>query len=105
MPKRTAKTLLALLILVASVAVVGVGLTRAQTAGAATTTGPACTFNGGKLILTGVSAGEPITISCTGLSPLHPYLVMETSLLLGIDPKAAPLLSGDITSLPGLLAL
>jgi hypothetical protein len=30
---------------------------------------------------------------------------METSLLLGIDPKAAPLLSGNIVSVPGLLAL
>jgi hypothetical protein len=30
---------------------------------------------------------------------------MEVSLLLGIDPKAAPLLSGNIASLPALMAL
>lgn len=41
----------------------------------------------------------------TGLAPLHAYLVMETSLLLAIDPKAEPLLTGKIGSLPGLLAL
>jgi len=39
------------------------------------------------------------------MTPLHPYLFFETSLLLAIDPKAAPLLQGDVTSVPGLLAL
>jgi hypothetical protein len=76
-----------------------------QTAGAAAAT-PACTLNGGTLpLITGASGGDKIAINCTGLAPLHPYLVMEVSLLLGIDPKAAPLLSGNIVSLPGLLAL
>ncbi len=74
-------------------------------AGAATPT-PHCTFNGGSLpIVTGASAGEKVVVACTGLPPLHPYLMMETSLLLGIDPAAAPLLSGKIVSLPGLMAL
>ena len=68
--------------------------------------GPQCTFNGSTLpLVTGVSAGSKITISCTGLPPLHPYLFVGTSLLLGIDPAAAPLLSGQVVSLPGLLAL
>jgi hypothetical protein len=72
----------------------------------AATPSPRCTFNGGALpIVTGASAGEKIVVSCTGLPPLHPYLMMETSLLLGIDPKAAPLLSGQLVSVPGLLAL
>jgi hypothetical protein len=67
---------------------------------------PACTFNGIALpLVSSASAGEKIAIQCTGLSPAHPYLVMEVSLLLGIDPKAAPLLSGSITSLSGLMAL
>jgi hypothetical protein len=74
-------------------------------AGAASA-GPACTFNGIALpLVSSASAGEKIAIHCTGLSPAHPYLVMEVSLLLGIDPKAAPLLSGSITSLAGLMAL
>jgi hypothetical protein len=73
-------------------------------AGAATT--PQCTFNGSSLpIVTGATAGEKVAVSCSGLPALHPYLVMETSLLLGIDPKAAPLLSGKIVSVSGLLAL
>jgi hypothetical protein len=76
-----------------------------QSAGAAAAA-PACTFNGVALPLVGnASAGEKVAIACTGLSALHPYLVMEVSLLLGIDPKAAPLLNGDITSLPALMAL
>jgi hypothetical protein len=67
---------------------------------------PACTFNGSSLpLLSGATAGEKIVVSCTGLAPLHPYLIMETSLLLGIDPKAAPLLTGQIVSLAGLESL
>jgi len=72
----------------------------------AASTGPQCTFNGSSLpLVTGVSAGSKIAISCTGLPALHPYLFVGTSLLLGIDPAAAPLLSGQVVSLPGLLAL
>lgn len=72
----------------------------------AASSGPQCTFNGSTLpLVTGVSAGSKIAISCSGLPPLHPYLFVGTSLLLGIDPAAAPLLSGQVVSLPGLLAL
>ncbi|MBV8461926.1 MAG: hypothetical protein JO368_01430 [Acidimicrobiales bacterium] len=85
----------------ATVATVATGTTSA---GAATT--PACTFNGSALpIVTGATAGEQIKVACTGLPPLHPYLTLETSLLLGIDPRAKPLLDGQIVSLQGLQAL
>lgn len=86
----------------------GIGATtvvQPAVAGAATAT-PACTFNGSSLpLITNGTAGEKIAIKCTGLSPLHPYLIMEVSLLLAIDPKAASLLDGDITSVSGLLSL
>jgi Bacterial Ig domain len=86
--------------------VVGPGASAGATAAPAASTGPQCTFNGSSLpLVTGVSAGSKITISCKGLPALHPYLFVGTSLLLGIDPAAAPLLSGQIVSLPGLLAL
>ncbi len=72
----------------------------------AASSGPQCTFNGSSLpLVTGVSAGSKIAISCTGLPALHPYLFVGTSLLLGIDPAAKPLLSGQVVSVPGLLAL
>ena len=78
--------------------------TEAAAPAGAATTGPACTFNGSTLpILTGVSTGKVIDISCTGLSALHPYLLAETSLLAGIDPKAEAALSGGLTSVSGLL--
>ena len=73
---------------------------------ATTSTGPHCTFNGSSLpLVTKVSAGSKIAVSCTGLQPLHPYMLVGTSLVLAIDPAAAPLLSGQLTSLSGLMAL
>ena len=60
---------------------------------------PACTFNGSPFpIVTEVSDGQKIAISCTGLPALHPYLMLQASLLIGIDPKAAALLSGGTPS-------
>ena len=68
--------------------------------------GPQCTFNGSSTpLVTGVSAGSKIAVSCTGLAPLHPYMLVGTSLVLAIDPAAAPLFSGQLTSLAGLMAL
>jgi hypothetical protein len=103
-------------ILIASVLTLSCGaavLVNIPASGGATTpaslaasTGTKCTFNGKSLpLVTGVSAGSKIAVSCTGLPPLHPYLLVGTSLVLAIDPAAAPLLSGQVTSLSGLLAL
>jgi hypothetical protein len=79
--------------------------TAGTTPSGAATSGPSCTFNKSTLpIVTGVCAGKTIAISCTGLQPLHPYLLAETSLLAGVDPQAKAVLSGGgITSIPGLL--
>lgn len=78
----------------------------AATSAAAATAGPSCTFNGSTLpLVTGVEAGSKIDVACTGLPALHPYLMLQTSLLLAVDPKAAPLLEGNVVSLSGLLAL
>ncbi len=108
---RFIRVLLTLSVLLLSSLAVGLASPSAPAGAAAVapraaTTGPQCTFNGSSLpLVTGVSAGSKIVISCTGLPPLHPYLLIGTSLLLGIDPAAAPLLSGQLVSLPGVLAL
>jgi hypothetical protein len=103
---RLARMCVSVLALVGSAAAVAVVGGSAPAGAAAGVSGPHCTFNGSALpIVMGASGGEKVVVSCTGLPPLHPYLTMETSLLLGIDPKAAPLLSGSVTSVPGLLAL
>lgn len=99
--------------LVALVGTVGIGVAGSAASlpsAAAATTGSdataSCTFEGANLpIVFGATNGSKVPIDCTGLPPLHPYLVFEVSLLLAIDPKAAPLLHGDVTSVPGLLAL
>jgi hypothetical protein len=94
------------LIVVALVGSVGVAVGEGPPPAGAAPVAASCSFNGSSLpLVAGATAGKQITLRCVGLSPTHPYLLMETSLLLGIDPKAAPLLSGDVTSVPGLLAL
>jgi hypothetical protein len=73
--------------------VAALGGTGATPAAAAT---PACTFNGSALpIITGAAPGETIAIRCTGLAPLRPHLIFQASLLIGVDPQAKALLSGD----------
>jgi hypothetical protein len=104
------------LLVIASVLTVSCGATAlasTSTSSGATTfasqaasAGPQCTFNGSSLpLVTGVSAGSKIAVNCTGLAPLHPYLMVGTSLVLAVDPAAAPLLSGQLVSLSALMAL
>jgi hypothetical protein len=99
-----ARTGLALLAAVVPLGLVTASSAVSSPAGAAAT--PQCTFDGSTLpIVTKVSDGKQVAMDCTGLPALHPYLVLETSLLLGIDPKASALLTGNIASLSGLLSL
>jgi hypothetical protein len=96
----------ALCVLLTTCAVtIGAVATSAAPAGAAA--GPACTFPSpsfSQLVLN-VSLGESLHLHCTGMGDDHPYLLIEASLLVAIDPAAAPLLQGKATSLPGLLAI
>ena len=65
---------------------------------AAATSTPACTFDGSNFpIVTGVTAGAKVQFDCTGLPALHPYLLLETSLVIAIDPSTAALLSGTVS--------
>jgi len=96
-------------LMVAIVAIVvdgqGNAARAATVAPRASSTGPQCTFNGSSLpLVTGVSNGSKIAVSCSGLPALHPYLVVGASLLLAIDPAARPLLTGQIVSLGALNA-
>ena len=106
---RVKSLLLAFIVLVVSIGVdvAATGAPNAPLAAAATTSsGPSCTFNGSKLpLIEGEQNGNTVTIECTDMGTLHPYLVLEVSLLLAIDPAAAPLLEGQLTSLSGLMSL
>lgn len=91
MRSRLVSAFLAMALAVAS----GIALVAAPAAPAAAAA-PKCTFNGSSLpIVTGIATGKTIEIACTGLAPLHPYLLFEASLLIGIDPQAKALLSGN----------
>jgi hypothetical protein len=105
--KRIARLSLGLLTLLGSVGVGLVSSAASSPPAAAATPAPAsCLFAGSGIpVVLGESPGAKVPVACTGMTPLHPYLFFETSLLLAIDPKAAPLLQGKVTSVPGLLAL
>ena len=65
-----------------------------------------CTFNGiATPLLQGIRKGEKLAIACTGLPALHPYLIVEVSLLAAVDPQAAAALSGSVASPSGVLGL
>ena len=52
-----------------------------------------------------VKAGSVVDLNCKNFTASHPYLLVEASLLVAIDPAAKPLLEGQATSVPGLLAI
>jgi hypothetical protein len=98
---RLVSTLGVLVLFASTVTLVSIG---GAVSAEAASSAPSCTFNQGSLpIITGVTSGKVIDINCTGLSPLHPYLLAEASLLTGIDPAAKAALSGGVTSISGLL--
>jgi hypothetical protein len=74
------------------------GTATAATSGSDATA--TCTFNGSASpLIEGVKKGSTIAIACAGLPALHPYLVVEVSLLAAIDPQSAAALKG-LTSSP-----
>jgi hypothetical protein len=98
---RLASTLGVMLLFASTVTLISTG---GAVPSEAASSAPSCTFNGSSLpIIFGVSSGKVIDINCTGLPPLHPYLLAEASLLAGIDPQAKAALSGGVTSVSGLL--
>jgi len=74
---------------------------------AAAAAGPTCKFTGPAIgaLVVAVTPGESINVDCKNFPDNHPYLLITTSLLVAIDPAAAPLLTGQATSVPGLLAI
>jgi hypothetical protein len=96
------------------VTVVSCGLAAAGatvTAGpAAAAPAPSCVFSGPGLGAIGelvgpIKAGSVVDLNCKNFTASHPYLLVEASLLVAIDPAAKPLLQGQATSVPGLLAI
>lgn len=80
-----------------------VGTLAAAPSPASAATVPKCTFNGSTLpIVMDAQAGRIISIACTGLTPNNPYVVLQASLLIGIDPQAKALLSGSSGLSPAL---
>jgi hypothetical protein len=79
-----------------------VGAVAAPTAAVAAPV-PKCKFNNSGLpMVMNTVPGATIHIVCTGLAPLNPYLVLQASLLIGIDPEAKALLSGGSQLSPAL---
>jgi hypothetical protein len=108
--RRGIRLLLTASVLLLSCAVVGVG--EGATAGPAAAAGPLCSFSSTtpgvksiSVLVINVVPGADVTFNCTGFPASHPYLLVEASLLVAVDPAAKPLLTGQATSVPGLLAI
>ena len=96
------RVLLALAVGATSVLVTVAGGTAATAAA-----NPVCHAPGqiaGQPIVTNVSNGQVLAITCTGLPANTPFLFLDTSLLLAIDPNAQPLLTGQLNSPTALLS-
>lgn len=118
--RRHSAITMALLALMISIATISTSLATVSTASAsaaspsaaspsaaAKASTPACTFNASSFpIVEDLTPGATVQVDCTGLPALHPYLLFETSLLIGIDPATASLLSGGLspTELLGVLS-
>jgi hypothetical protein len=106
---RSVRLFLALSVAVVSCGLAGVGATvTAGPAGAAPA--PSCVFSGTGLagfgaLVAAVKAGSVVNLNCKNFTASHSYLMVEASLLVAVDPAAKPLLEGQATSLPGLLAI
>ncbi len=87
------------------VVVTGDGSFRGSVAEAAAA--PSCLVKGAffGLLVPNATPGESINLNCKNFPANHPYLLVEASLLVAIDPAAAPLLTGQATSVPGLLGI
>ena len=49
--------------------------------------------------------GQKFTMTCQHLAATHPYLQVELSLLVAVDPAARPLLTGQLESVGGILGV
>ena len=70
--------------------------------------GPSCVFTGPAIGAAGPqrdACGESINLNCKNFPANHPYLLVEASLLVAIDPAASATAHGQATSVPGLLAI
>jgi len=102
---RALRLVVALCVIAVTSVVVGAGV-RDTAAGAAAA--PSCRFSVpsfASVVVVDATPGEVINVQCSGFPVNNPYLLVESSLLVAIDPLAKPLLTGQATSLPGVLAI
>jgi len=92
------------MLVICSVTLTGVAGTGSPASAAAA---PTCKFTGpavGQLV-GNITPGESVNVFCKGFPANNPYLLVTTSLLVAINPAAKPLLTGQVETLPGILAL
>jgi hypothetical protein len=114
MTRTTRGRLVSVLSTLAAFAVVVVMVTTPATASAGSSgtsgtsagTAASCSFDNGSLpLVTGVTAGSQVSVSCTGEKPHQLVLVAQTSLLIGLIPGISALLGGSSGGKSRLLSL
>jgi hypothetical protein len=98
--RRRALVALCVVLLAGAVTMVGGGGAVLPAAAAA----PACVFNHGVgavgPLIVNITPGESINFDCTGFPASHPYLLIEASLLVAVDPAALPELNALSIAFP-----
>ncbi len=103
----TLRVLMASCVALVTCAVVVAGGAGSRGSVAEAAAAPSCAVKGAifGLLVTNATGGGSVNIDCKHFPANHPYLLVEASLLVAIDPSAAPLLTGQAESVPGLLAI
>ena len=97
----------ALCALLVTCGVAGVAGAAATPPAASAAPAPSCVFGPAAIsaVVFNVKPGSTITFACKNMPASTEFMLVETSLLVAVDPLAQPLLTGSITSPTGLLAL
>ncbi len=105
--RRALRVMAASCIALVTCAVVVAGSAGSRGSVAEAAAAPSCNVKGAffGLLVPNATGGSSVNIDCKNFPANHPYLLVEASLLVAIDPSAAPLLTGQATSVPGLLAI
>jgi hypothetical protein len=97
---------MALAVVVATVTIPSTAWVNSSDSAGASASTPSCSFDNGSLpLVTGITAGSSVSVSCTGEQPNQLVAVAQASLLIGLIPGVGSLFGGSAGDQSKLLSL